>query len=73
MYLSQMQFTYNHRNQTKDLFHHFMSNAITCEKCMLNYQPIEEPIKIAYIPRKTKDKKKIKPCVKCQLPKKQRA
>ncbi|MFA6066871.1 MAG: IS1595 family transposase [Candidatus Babeliaceae bacterium] len=54
MYLAQAQFTYNHRNMTKNLFDYFMKNALTHEKCMMNYKPLEEPKNIAYIPRKKK-------------------
>jgi transposase-like protein len=69
MYLAQAQFTYNHRHITKNLFDYFMKNALSHEKCMLNYKPIEEPDKIAYIPRKKKYQKTT--CKRCMLPKKQ--
>ena len=67
-YLAQAQFTYNHRHITKNLFHYFMENAMSHPKCMINYKPIEEPAKVAYIPRKKKYQKIN--CVKCELPKK---
>lgn len=54
LYLAQAQFTYNHRKITKNLFDYFMKNALSHEKCMFNYKPIEDPSKIAYIPRKKK-------------------
>jgi len=72
MYLAQAQFTYNHRKITKNLFDYFMKNAMSHNKCMVNYKPIEAPSKIAYIPRKSKDKKAMLPCVKCKLPTKAR-
>jgi transposase-like protein len=68
MYLAQAQFTYNHRKMTKNLFDYFMKNAISHENCMFNYKPIEEPEKIAYIPRKKAYQKET--CTKCKLPKK---
>jgi hypothetical protein len=68
MYLAQAQFTYNHRKMTKNLFDYFMKNALSHEKCMFDYKPIEKPEKMAYIPRKKKYQTVT--CVKCKLPKK---
>jgi transposase-like protein len=67
MYLTQSQFTYNHRDETADLFDYFMHNAMNTDKCMFHTKPIEKPSKMAYMPRVGKKKTA---CKKCELPKK---
>jgi transposase-like protein len=47
-YLVQAQYIYNYRYYTGNLFQEYMKNAVSHDKCMLNYKPKTDVKKIVY-------------------------
>jgi transposase-like protein len=55
LYLVEAQWKFNRRNAKNDLFKEFLMEALTSEKCLLNYKPMAEVKTIVY-----KSKKEVK-------------